>query len=1045
VISEGEEPFEVTRSLPVRLQRARVVFRENFPALAIATAALIVVVVAELIPGGRLQNIFAVCGVFGLAAAVILPTSRQPTPGEPLADALGVRAWRMTILGVGVFGALTTQSWFRSGTAIAGGDITPPIGTAWLGRIFGTFGWSGSNLGAPANNSTQLPFASVDWIIHLCGGSEVLAQRVWFTLLVSGIMMAAAALARSLKMSPTAGVVAAVFYFFNPMTMSQVGVYDNYLTAMILVPALAAVVISFGSGRIRLWQVCVAFVLAAPLVGFTESNPPLVGMLAVTTFVSPMLVWVRFGRKDVRRAFRGLFIGGALLIAAGTYWILPSINTIGSVASSTLSSLSSWAYTESRSTLANGLWLNTTWGWSFSEYYPYAADFSRFPLDLVMPLVPLVAFIGLTLQRASANLGRSFIRLRALLTLGALVIVLLSTGTRPPGNLLFDPLYHLPYGWLLQEPGRFLIVAALCYALLGGLLVQQVRMICVQRRPKALRHSPLMQITGPQWVAGAVLVIAFASSFPLWTGAIVPGPRDELPSSHVRVPADWTSTAAYLNSSNSPHGSLLVLPVDDFYQMPYTWYYGNDEFISNLLRRSVVVPNDQGYENVSTELIRAVHLESSAIVAGHWKEAGRLLSAIGTPIVLVRGDINSHFPGRSIVSPATLALMLHQDPEMKRIHRDGELSLYELKTSFRGPFTNFATVNTSTPNLRVLALVPSHTVLSTETARAGHVAFYQMPSSTWHLDHGFFSTKLSLPTGWKYKVVSLDDTSKSGGSVSLLRSSKHSDYVAHVLVPASPNLISDGNFSPADWGSVGNCDAVRAVTSRRSLRALSIPNVGPEGKPALELVASVDSACVAKTLSWHGGPIQLSLWERTLTGAPARICMWEEPTGRCALLPPIPPGMGWRRYAIDFRPASGVTIVRLFLYADSNDHDELSKELYSDVTVRSVTSVPHVLVVGTPIGRPSPYRIDVIRTGYSRQWVGRAGATHVKVDGLRNGWIVTGDFEKRIDPENTATKGEFVEGMALSVLMVGFASVLWLLDGKRLLRIAKILRRDPRQ
>ena len=60
------------------------------------------------------------------------------------------------------------------------------------------------------------------------------------------------------------------------------------------------------------------------------------------------------------------------------------------------------------------------------------------------------------------------------------------------------------------------------------------------------------------------------------TGAIAPDHRPVLPSTHVSVPAYWTAMASYLNGS-APPGNLLVLPEDDFYQMPYTWgYYGAD-------------------------------------------------------------------------------------------------------------------------------------------------------------------------------------------------------------------------------------------------------------------------------------------------------------------------------------------------------------------------------------------------------------------------------------------------------------------------------------
>ena len=95
-----------------------------------------------------------------------------------------------------------------------------PIGTACIGRMFDTFGWSGSNLGGPAANQVELPCAGLDWLVHVLGGSGALALRVWLTLLIAGIFMAGTSLARSLNMSPMAGVVVGVAFFLNPMTMT---------------------------------------------------------------------------------------------------------------------------------------------------------------------------------------------------------------------------------------------------------------------------------------------------------------------------------------------------------------------------------------------------------------------------------------------------------------------------------------------------------------------------------------------------------------------------------------------------------------------------------------------------------------------------------------------------------------------------------------------------------------------------------------------------------------------------------------------------------
>ena len=49
--------------------------------------------------------------------------------------------------------------------------MSPVVGTAWLGRLFAPWSWSGSNLGGPAANEINLPFAAVYWLVHALRGS----------------------------------------------------------------------------------------------------------------------------------------------------------------------------------------------------------------------------------------------------------------------------------------------------------------------------------------------------------------------------------------------------------------------------------------------------------------------------------------------------------------------------------------------------------------------------------------------------------------------------------------------------------------------------------------------------------------------------------------------------------------------------------------------------------------------------------------------------------------------------------------------------------
>ncbi|MGA7088146.1 MAG: hypothetical protein WB116_07730 [Candidatus Dormiibacterota bacterium] len=961
------------------------------------------IVSAEASPGGFApRGVLAELGVFALVIAALLALfergSAAPEPnGKDRRTALPQSqwVWRWTLIGLACFGVVVAQTWFRIGTAIATGDIIPPVGTAWIARLFAPFVWLGNNLGGPGQTQGQLPWAAVDWLVHISGGSGALAQRIWLSALVGAILVAGAALARSLGLGPLAGIAAALLYFFNPHTVSDVGVNDVYLVTMVLLAALPAVLITYARGHISLWAALATFAIAAPFVGYAYANPPLVGMVALTTTATPLLVWVRFDRPAAGRALRLVLIGGAVALAVSAYWLVPDSVALGGVAVGKLSSLSAWAFTEQRATLTNALWLNTAWGWRFTAYYPYAPDFAHFPLGLIQVLLPLLAFSGLAFRSSPRGLGWRLTRLRGAIALGTLAVLFLSTGTRPPGNLLFDPLYyHLPYGWLLREPGRFLMFAALGYAMLAAIVVEHLRYTVPtsissfrawpKRKSLSVLHTPL--------ALGTVAVLGLAGAFPLWTGAVVLGPRQSFPSAHVTVPSYWLETAHYLNTTGPP-GSVLVLPPDDFYQMPYRWYYGSEGFIANLVDRHVLDPSAQGYDTVSATLLASVQLEASALLAHDWTEANRVLQALGTPLILVRDDIVADFPHRKILSPTALARSLASDPSMHVVHVDGLLKVYGPRKTFP-QLARFATVDTATPDLRVLSTLPSNTALVTASPIRGHLAVLQLPPvATWHLDATVLSTTVPEPTGWKYSALALGPhTDNPHTQVDITQRqvvSRRGVSTLQIRVPVGPSFIHNGSFASGLWEPVGNCDDSEPVSSPNFVRADVLTRAGPGRTPALQLAASIDAACEDTELSWDSGPIVLDLWVRSLSGAPPKMCVWERPTDRCAATAPLPAGSGWHLYRTTVTPDPGTKNVYLFLYAFPQLDGQSSTEQYAGVIARSLPHHPSVDVIGRPTANAGPTRLLAYPTGYSPGWIGPANAVHVIVDGLRNGWLTT--------------------------------------------------------
>lgn len=1015
----------------------------------VAAIGLLCVVVAEVLPARSPQKFLAGFGFFALLVAAIMALAgtrgRQKQRAICETSVGPLSAWRWTLIGLGVIGAIVVQTWFRSGTLIAGGDIAPPIGTAWIQRIFADYGWSGNNLGGAQANQGLLPFAVLDSLVHTLGGSGALAQRIWYSLLVAGIMVAAGALARSLGLTPKAGIVVAILFFFNPMTLSQVGINDVFLVAMLLLAALPAAVISYGRGNLRTWQLSSVFVISAPLCGYAYSNPPLVAMIAIVTAASPLLVWIRFGGNAAGHSVRGLLIGSALTAAASAYWLIPSEAAVANLATGSLSSLSAWAFTETRSTLANGLWLNTNWAWQFPQYFPYAHYFEDFPLILARPFVPLVAFGGLIFPSPSDQRGQRIARLTGALAIGVLGIALLSTGTNSPGDLLFDPLYRLPYGWLLREPGRFLMAASLGFALLAGILVDRLR--SADRAATSPARSSSFTNLSSTWrglpistgVACLVVIIAIATAFPLWTGAVVIGPHKDYPSTHVIVPTYWGAEANYLNSSSAPPGRLLVLPPDDFYQMPYTWYYGNDGFIPNLLIRHVVVPSGQGYDSVSSALLNAVALEAQALVSGRWVLAGQLLNAIGTPLVLVRGDINSSLPGRNIIPPVALAKALAADPEMRRINSDGPLSLYQILPRYDLPPTNYATMATTDPDLQALATLPTRTALISSPPKPGRILLVSpSPPAAWSLASNALTTQLHLPSGWDYAVRSIAIESAPAKAALPTTAFSHESSggtEVRLSIPLSRSLLPNGNFQQGVWSSVGNCDNAIPVNSSDTFGGTVIPHGAPDGGAALQLSASVDSACESVPLAWTSGPLDIRLSSRSRSGSSPRLCLWEEPIARCAATPSLPSGGDWSTSNAIVTPDAGTQTISLFVYADATTIGSVSITQYADVSVRSVVSVPNTIIVGTPVVAPGSGHLVESAEGYSSQWTTPSHTTHVLVDGMRNGWIVPGISTPAGPVTFLPAEHEKRNTLVLTIVMVAIAMAIWRLTMRRFRRL----------
>ncbi len=797
---------------------------------------------------------------------------------------------------------------------------------------------------------------------------------------------------------------------------------------------------------------------SAPLIGYAFLVPPLVGMVLPVMLATPLVMAVVDGKDAAIRCLRALLFAVPLLVAASAYWTVPAILHLSTSIPSQLAGLSDWTWAESRASVRNALWLNAHWAWNYPEYFPYARVYDLPPLSFARFLLPAMAFTALMLatnaKRARRARRERHVRVAIVTATIVVVVIALSTGTNPPGNVVFEPLYQFPFGWLLREPARFLMLAALGYAVLTAVTVDSLTDQLLPVRSISFRYLRLPDLRPAS--APIALGTMFLLGFPFYTGSFVSDIGRTLPigfnharATHVQMPSYWIAMAQFVNSL-PVHGNLLVMPPDDFYEMPYTWYYGSDEFVIESFNRPALVPNPRGYTPASPQLVAAVNLTAQSILDRNWPQAESLVRVLDAPLILVRRDVQTPFPGHSTLSPGQLAEALTGSPNFQLIRTIGLLDLFEVRgeLSGTGVAPSIATVNSRIPDLRLLSLFPRDTALVSGEQRLGASNIVQAPPLDQWTATGETSTWQTVArSGWTYRVAEL-----TSGTVIALNAP--GDYP----LPGLPNYaityatdsaeaaikislggrsaISNGDFAQGSWGPVIDCHALNARQGQQDLQGTVLANGGPDGFPALELSAALDSACVTQGLDWRGGPILLSLMIRHVAGSGPRLCLWQTGPDKCASLPAIPGDKGWFAYRTPVTVDPSTTAITMYLYSDGGNGNSRTINDYANVRVVELPTLPSFALLADPAMQPMPsVHLVVVHSSFSSDWQGSNGE-HVLVDGMINGWLVQNASDKfsiHYKPDTVVRIAQWTS-VAISIAILIFA--IWTWSARRARRIS---------
>ena len=580
------------------------------------------------------------------------------------------RPWRAYLVLFGV-AALVVSRWFRSGTFIATGDMGPWIRRGWAPEATWSWNHSVTGAGSAAYDVARSAEFVVIWVVKHLGGDEYAAQWAFYTLIYGlvavGVGFLAGAFVRSELAIVAAGTFAVLNGFFltrlpNPLNIISVG----------SIALITAVAVRVGQGR-RISPVFGALCLVP--TSFLGFNPPmLVVAYAWALGGTPLLVALVLGRSALWRLLKWFVFVAPWAVLLNAWWLVPLAQGFtgggGATANATFTDPTNWSWAQANNSVPNVLTMVANWAWFRPQYLPFAASLDQPAWVWLRYLLPALVFVApVVALRARRRLALVLVGL-------TLVVVFLAKGLVPPFTAVNYWMYlHVPGFWLFREPmsklGQLLV---LFFGVLIALVVEAV--VTRLREAGGLGRVPLFpRLLQVGLLAAVVGVLAYP--FPLFTGSVMPDERPSQPSAHVRVPTYWWHLAETIDADPRP-GKVLVLPQDDYYQMPTTWgFFGVDSVANLLIQHPVVQRKPDGYFGDVAGFSADVAGVETALGTGDLSAVRPLLDALGVSKVIVRHDLIRGMVGRHFADDQVLAAAVARVPGMSRVV-DGPLELWSV-------------------------------------------------------------------------------------------------------------------------------------------------------------------------------------------------------------------------------------------------------------------------------------------------------------------------------------------------------------------------------
>jgi len=559
--------------------------------------------------------------------------------------------------------------WLNEGFIISKGDDFPLFLNPQQSFRTGVYLWSPNFLGyatpTPAYALYQYSAVFLSYLGLSVGSVQIFFQVFLFMLAGFSMYYFSKTVYPTVKL---AGFAAGFFYMFNFFALDNrqnIGFVWTYAFLPLLLALFVKVInATFQRDKKTANKNIIYFALVSIVAfSFASINPANLALMLFGIAILVVYYLVKF-RKQLRPLLASFGKIAGLAVPINLWWIIPILNFyfLSSQTFNSTVSVGAWSWTHARASFLNLFWLNGFWGW-LPEYVPYIGSYSN-PVLIILVFAPFIVAASALLFKGEKS------RFNAYIMGSILVLLFLAKGLHEPFRDLNLLLYNnISLMSMFREPAsKFTLLIVPFLALLIGYAVGNFANVTkLKIRRFYFRVNKIL-------VVSLVLVVFVAAVYPL-----IINPLET--SSYVQIPDYWYQATNWINSQQGDW-KVLITPLDDYYQMNYTWgYYGTDQLIESLFEKPIVTTSSlDGYKINNDTAFNLKELKSS-IRGNRSSEFRAMLDLLNIKYIFQRNDVQNGMTNRYLMSAFEMQSFLSKQPYLLLVQKFGSIDIYEYAES----------------------------------------------------------------------------------------------------------------------------------------------------------------------------------------------------------------------------------------------------------------------------------------------------------------------------------------------------------------------------